>query len=84
MYSKTGEICGFFQNLSFGVFVGNACFLWQTGEFSKRKKKTGDDLYKSLIILLYSWLHTRNIYMFFGKNLLFFSHSWRLKTFEST
>ncbi len=25
----------------------------------KKKKKTGDDLYKSLIILLYSWLHTR-------------------------
>jgi hypothetical protein len=25
----------------------------------KKKKKTGDDLYKSLIIFLYSWLHTR-------------------------
>jgi hypothetical protein len=84
-YLKTGKICGFSQNLSFGVFVGNACFLWQTGEFSKKKKKkkTGDDLYKSLIILLYSWLHTRNIYIF-GKILLFFSHLWRLKTFEST
>jgi hypothetical protein len=23
----------------------------------KKKEKTGDDLYKSLIILLYSWLH---------------------------
>jgi len=25
----------------------------------KKKKKTGDGLYKSLIIPLYSWLHTR-------------------------
>jgi hypothetical protein len=38
-YLKTGKICGFSQNLSFGVFVGNACFLWQTGEFSKKKEK---------------------------------------------
>jgi hypothetical protein len=25
----------------------------------KRRKRTSDDLYKSLIILLYSWLHTK-------------------------
>jgi hypothetical protein len=50
----------FFKIFLWRVFVGNVCFLWQTGEFSKKKKKkTGDDLYKSLIILLYSWLHTR-------------------------
>ncbi len=63
-YLKTSEICGFSQNLSFGVFVGNVCFLWQTGEFSKKKKKkTGDDFYKYLIILLYSWLYTGYIYI---------------------
>jgi hypothetical protein len=43
-----------------GVLVGNVCFFvadWRI--FEPKKKKTGDDLYKPLIILLYSWLHTR-------------------------
>jgi len=49
-----------FSKSSFGFFIGNVCFFWQTGEFFKmKKKKTSDDLYKSLIIFLYSWLHTR-------------------------
>jgi hypothetical protein len=49
-----------FSKSSFGVFVGNVCFLWQIGEFSeKNKTKPGDDLYKSSIILLCFWLHTR-------------------------
>ncbi len=59
-YSKAGEICGFSQNLPLGVLVGNVCFFvadWRI--FEPKKKKTGDDLYKPLIILLYSWLHTR-------------------------
>jgi hypothetical protein len=41
--------------------------------FGKQRKKTGDDLYKSLIIFLYSWLHTRGKKKDFGKFLLFFS-----------
>jgi hypothetical protein len=49
-----------FSISSFGFFIGHVFFLWQIGEFSKKKqKKTGDVLYKSLIIFLYSWLHTR-------------------------
>jgi len=27
-----------FSKSSFGFFVGNVCFWWQTGEFSKKKK----------------------------------------------
>jgi len=59
-------------------------FCVRLANFRKTKNKNGDDLYKSLIILLHSWLHTRGKKKDFGKFLLFFSHLWRLKTFEST
>jgi len=48
-------------------------FCGRPANFRKTKKKTGDDLYKSLIIFLYSWLHTRGKKKDFGKFLLFFS-----------
>jgi hypothetical protein len=47
-----------FSKSSFGVFVGNVCFLCKLANFRKKKTKTCDNLYKFLIILLYSWLHT--------------------------
>jgi hypothetical protein len=34
-------------------------FCGRLTNFQKKKTKTDDDFYKSLIILLYSWLHTR-------------------------
>jgi hypothetical protein len=49
----------------------------------KENKKLVMIFYKSLIIFLYSWLHTGKK-KDFGKILLFFSHLWELKTFEST
>jgi hypothetical protein len=45
-----------FSKSSFGVFLSNVCLLWQAN--FQPKKKTGDDFYKSLIVLLYSWFHT--------------------------
>jgi hypothetical protein len=33
-------------------------FCGRLANFRKKKKQTGDDLYKSLITFLYSWLHT--------------------------
>jgi hypothetical protein len=55
---KTGEICEFSQNLSFGVFVGMFVFCGRLANSQKNKlKKVVMIFYESLIILLYSWLH---------------------------
>jgi hypothetical protein len=43
------------------VFCGRLANFWP-------KKKTGHDLYKSLIILLYSWLHTGKTNIRFWQN----------------
>jgi hypothetical protein len=49
-----------FSKSSFGGLSRQCLFFYgRLATFRPPKKKTGDDLYKPLIILLYSWLHTR-------------------------
>ncbi len=48
-------------------------FCVRLANFRKNKNKNGDDLYKSLIILLYSGLQTRGKKKDFGKFTILFS-----------